>query len=383
MIIWGGSGPSDTGARYDPTNDTWSPTSDDSKPEARTNLSAVWTGSGMIVWGGYGSSYPVHELDTGGIYDPGTDTWVPTATLSAPSARHMHSAVWTGTEMIVWGGEEIYGTTDTGGRYDPWMDTWTPTETTGAPSVGRGHSALWTDREMILWGVSPDPGARYDPVHDIWAPMSTTGDPDRICGAAVWTGAEMITWCGPDGGRYNPALDSWAPTSIDSAPEKRSGHTAVWSGSEMMVWGGVNHVDVSGFVVDDGGMYCADLEIDSDGDGVFDVEDCHPGDSDVWAVPGAARDLTISRDQADWLPPDEPGADSILYDLLRFNSPANLALPYCVETDTSATSAAHDGEPAPGGAYFYLVRAENSCGANLGSSSEGTPRTAGPCFSLP
>jgi len=47
------------------------------------------------------------------------DTWTPTTLINAPSARNDHAAVWTGTEMIVWGG--FSGTTNlnTGGRYNP------------------------------------------------------------------------------------------------------------------------------------------------------------------------------------------------------------------------------------------------------------------------
>ena len=33
-----------------------------------------------------------------------TDTWTPTSTTNAPGARSNHTAVWTGSEMIVWGG---------------------------------------------------------------------------------------------------------------------------------------------------------------------------------------------------------------------------------------------------------------------------------------
>ena len=55
----------------------------------------------MIVWGGSpGGGY----LNTGGRYNPGTDTWTATSTTNAPAARHYHTAVWTGSEMIVWGG---------------------------------------------------------------------------------------------------------------------------------------------------------------------------------------------------------------------------------------------------------------------------------------
>ena len=33
-----------------------------------------------------------------------TDTWTATSTTNAPAARYDHTAVWTGSEMIVWGG---------------------------------------------------------------------------------------------------------------------------------------------------------------------------------------------------------------------------------------------------------------------------------------
>ena len=50
------------------------------------------------------------------------DTWTATTLINVPSARVYHTAVWTGTEMIVWGGTPaIY---NTGGRYDdPSTDT--------------------------------------------------------------------------------------------------------------------------------------------------------------------------------------------------------------------------------------------------------------------
>jgi hypothetical protein len=68
----------------------------------------------MIIWGGQDSNSLV--LNTGGRYSPGTDSWAATSTTNAPSARIDHTAVWTGSEMIVWGGYEGSGL-NTGGRY--------------------------------------------------------------------------------------------------------------------------------------------------------------------------------------------------------------------------------------------------------------------------
>ena len=55
----------------------------------------------MIVWGGARSGT---WFNTGGRYDPGTNTWTATSMTNAPTARIDHTAIWTGSEMIVWGG---------------------------------------------------------------------------------------------------------------------------------------------------------------------------------------------------------------------------------------------------------------------------------------
>jgi hypothetical protein len=80
------------------------------------------------------------------------DTWTATSTTDAPDARSYHKAVWTGSEMIVWGGADNVGYPNTGGRYNPGTDSWTATSTTNAPIGRAGHTAVWTGSEMIVWG---------------------------------------------------------------------------------------------------------------------------------------------------------------------------------------------------------------------------------------
>ena len=53
----------------------------------------------MIVWAGYNGSY----FNDGGRYNPAANTWTALAP-RAPAARNYHTAVWTGSEMIIWGG---------------------------------------------------------------------------------------------------------------------------------------------------------------------------------------------------------------------------------------------------------------------------------------
>ncbi|PYJ44259.1 MAG: hypothetical protein DME80_06705, partial [Verrucomicrobia bacterium] len=233
------------------TDDTWTPTSLTNAPDSRSNHTAVWTGSEMIVWGGnpgFGN-----RLDTGGRYNPSTDSWVATSTTNAPEGRYDHSAVWTGSEMIVWGGTiGLPNVLNTGGRYNPSTDTWTGASTTNAPLARTGHTAVWTGSEMIVWGgedsgLNPlNTGGRYNPGTNTWIATSTTNAPAaRDYHTAVWTGSEMIAWGGGGngvlntGGRYNPGTDSWTATNTTNAPDGRAYHTAVWTGSDVIVWGGV------------------------------------------------------------------------------------------------------------------------------------------------
>jgi len=129
----------------------------------------------------------------------GPDSWSSITTTNAPSVRAGHTAVWTGKEMLVWGG----GGENTGGRYDLTTDAWSPIATTNAPSARYYHAAVWTGREMLVWGGLGDysfalgDGARYNPVTDDWSPITSTNSP-RNPGLyeAVWTGSEMLIWGG-------------------------------------------------------------------------------------------------------------------------------------------------------------------------------------------
>ena len=278
MLIWGGgsNGGSphlNSGARYDPAADAWSPMSGMLAPSPRSYHTAVWTGTEMIVWGGSASGGGL-GLSSGGRYDPSTDSWSLTNTASAPDGRLFHTAVWTGTRMLIWGGWKGTGPSglDTGGRYDPSTDTWSATSVVAAPSARNKHTAVWTGSEMVVWGgrvggSASNQGGRYDPLTDSWQATSLVSPPSPREGhSSVWTGTEMIVWGGKggasastylqDGRRYNPAADSWVAITVASAPSKRQEHSAVWAESEMVVWGG----ETGGNIAHSGGRYLPSLD---------------------------------------------------------------------------------------------------------------------------
>jgi N-acetylneuraminic acid mutarotase len=274
MIVWGGYNGLElnSGGRYNPASDSWAATTLSGAPLGRHELTAVWSGSQMIVWGGYDNTATFTFATTGprdgGRYDPLTDTWQPTSLTGAPTARYEHSAVWTGSRMIVWGGDDFLAFRNDGFAYDPGGDSWSPIATAGAPEGRHAHSAVWTGSSMLVWGGEtnrsfPTPvstGSQYDPGTDTWDDTSLTGAPvARSYQRHVWTGTELIVWGGTDsggitagfvfhplasGGRYNPSLDIWAPLSAVNAPVARYLHSAVWSGLDMLVWGGFEGTNV-------------------------------------------------------------------------------------------------------------------------------------------
>ena len=83
---------------------------------------------------------------------PAAESWTATGTINAPDGRAFHTAVWTGSEMIVWGGTFGPSISRSGGRYNPSTDSWTATSTTNAPDGRAFHTAVWTGSEMIVWG---------------------------------------------------------------------------------------------------------------------------------------------------------------------------------------------------------------------------------------
>src|SRR5207237_2373118 len=112
------------------SDDTWTPVSN--VPSGRAQHTAIWTGSEMIVWGGL--NYGI-GLDTGDKYYPATDTWSVTTTTNAPEPRSTKTAAGTRTEMIVWGGYGFLGSLKRGGRYNAPTDMRSATSDAGHPSA--------------------------------------------------------------------------------------------------------------------------------------------------------------------------------------------------------------------------------------------------------
>lgn len=247
---WGGSNsdgdapPTDV-SLYEPDTDVWTfPATQGDAPIPRDSTTAIWTGELVVLWSGLNSG--AIGLDSGARYVLATDTWLSMSQVGAPAPRYDHLAIWTGTRMLVWGGGYSNTVRNSGGAYDPVSDTWSPINPEGGVTA-LSPAGAWTGHELFVWGDSEP--ALYNPESDTWRRPNMSGAPSpRSQPMVIWTGEVVIVWGGrwnnvqlSDGALYDLATDTWAPMAEQGAPSPRTGR-AVWAASinAMLVWGGTD-----------------------------------------------------------------------------------------------------------------------------------------------
>ncbi len=255
MIVWGGSGSAGfatVGSRYHRINAEWNAVSTTAAPAARDGHTALWTGSRMVIFSGRNGT---GLLADGGAYDPVNNQWSALPATGAPEGRRFATAVWTGASALYWGGQGVGGELASGGRLDcnaGLPQSWQAITTTGAPAARTRHTAVWTGSQMIVWGgqqsgVLLGDGAAYDPGTDTWTSLPLVGAPVARAGhVAVWSGTELLVYGGEDsggtplasGGAYDPVKNKWRTLDTATGALARTISTASWSGSEMILFGG-------------------------------------------------------------------------------------------------------------------------------------------------
>jgi hypothetical protein len=149
-----------------------------------------------------------------------------------------------------------------------------------------------------------------------------------------------------------------------------------------------SQADLDGDAVGDACDACTDGDGDGLGNPGFPASscaiDCAPDDAGAWSVPSDPRNLTVTNDANNnliWEAPESPGATLVRYDVLATERADtwNSGLVDCIEPDGTDLVATASVIPPRGRARFYLVRAENICGWNMGSDSSGAARHGRPC----
>jgi hypothetical protein len=172
----------------------------------------------------------------------------------APIAdRSFEGVVWTGTEMIVWGGTRSGKALSDGAAYNPATSSWRTIAPLPAGVRGYAAGAVWTGEAAVFWaGNSPDGpavGAVYDPGADTWRSLPDGPLGPREGYASVWTGKELVLIGGvrgdgqatPVAAAVDPRTGSWRLLpAFDHLIFYGGPNGAVWDGHEALVIGNLS-----------------------------------------------------------------------------------------------------------------------------------------------
>ena len=227
------------GAAYNPASGTWRKLPPPPGPVEvmEGGYRAVWTGTELLGSG----------LGLNAAYNPATNTW---RRLSGTFG----GSIWTGRQVLGWGGGCCGSVEAEGTAYTPATDT--SERLPKGPLAARATTMAWTGHELVITGGTDRSdktyadAAAYDPSTRTWRRLPPMPEP-RSGATTTWTGTEVLVVGGfgpsskvapyvhlrTDGVAYNPATNRWRhlPAMGDTG---RSGHTATWTGRQLLVWGG-------------------------------------------------------------------------------------------------------------------------------------------------
>jgi hypothetical protein len=299
LILWGGW--SESGERGDGA--VWTPgrgwaVMAASPLSPRSEFAWAWTGDRLLIWGGGSGDAENGERETvfadGAAYDPATDRWSAMATSALQARRWLQGGLWTGTELVVMGGNgpatpvadagEPTGPTlrdesaavdcdggtcyDTGGaevtfglqsqpgedfvdgaRYNPSTDTWT---SVALPPKGYRAIVYLAHGQYLAFGRQGQ--AEYDPASDEWSQRPNPGigeevraddpvplgDDEVLLNSSRWTGPMDTDRPRRLGGVvYQESIGRWDPLAEADTPQRSGAVTAV-VGERLFVWGGTS-----------------------------------------------------------------------------------------------------------------------------------------------
>lgn len=166
-----------------------------------------------------------------------------------PEVRSGATVVWSGTELLSWGGcdpathDHCVPTSD-GYAFDPSSRQWR--QMPAAPNAGAFADAARIGDEVVFILSGQDSGLvaqAFDHVRRSWRVLAPPPDPPGAGAVQVWTGTHLLVWGGgrpggevaPTGALYDPLSNSWQ--RILEAPIGLNAASGLWTGEEVLVFG--------------------------------------------------------------------------------------------------------------------------------------------------
>jgi hypothetical protein len=199
---------------YDPATNTWAPTG--SVTTARTSQALTRLADGRVLMsGGHAGTSALGGCE---LYDPAAGTWSSTGAMPAPRMYHQTAVLPDGTVLAI-GGDDLTGTPPKScARYNPTLGTWSGAGTLAASRSNGFSLAVMADGRVVIAGGGPTMGASngtatceyYNPLTNAWYAAPTLGVDRRYAAAAPLPSGGMLMAGGISG-------TSSSLTDLDSA----------------------------------------------------------------------------------------------------------------------------------------------------------------------
>lgn len=157
------------GAEYNPDTDTWQ-TMPVAPAEPHFKARAVWAGTEMFIY-----NYNQPSL----LYTPLPEgKWNETPTPSSNIINEGFTMTPASNKIFIWGGQTGANVAvNTGWQFNLSTLTWTPINLTNAPAPRTNHTAVWTGSKLITYGghsydLTPAIDSAYNTFHEL-APAGT------------------------------------------------------------------------------------------------------------------------------------------------------------------------------------------------------------------
>jgi hypothetical protein len=194
---------------YDPATQSFAPTGSMTVPRAGQTITMLSDGRVLLTGGVQNAGYR-SELASAEIYDPSAGTFTATGSMSVPREGHTATMLRDGTVLIVGGSDNGIHTLGTAEIYFPASGTFNLTGSLNQPRVAHVAALLGTGQVLIAGGgrggmpgnyISYDTAEIYNPSTSSFSPMFAHMKSDRVGAAAVRLSDGRVLIVGGKSGR--------------------------------------------------------------------------------------------------------------------------------------------------------------------------------------
>lgn len=256
VLIAGGENgrrvPLNSAALFDPTTNTWTSTGSLSTPRRLHSATRLADGR-VLVAGGIGGppSVPAAGVTSAEVYDPATGAWTAVAPLSQARFSHSASLLPDGTVLVAGGSAPRSATSNQAlcgtEIFDPKTGAWTPAPPMNDARFGHPAVTLKDGRVLVPGGVVTVGSGKYGPLGfcEIYDPAAKTWTPTGSLGSARKSHQAVLLVDGGVlvcGGDIPAMTIGWqfSPYSQTSF-ERFDPATGAWSAVGDMWWGRSHH----------------------------------------------------------------------------------------------------------------------------------------------